>query len=293
MRSANQIKVLALSLASAVIFAGQADASNYGQLVTVEVLPRSYSAPIQSFSQHGQTYVAGVQNQEFRVRLRNTSGERVLAVLSVDGVNAVSGQTAGFEQPGYVLAPYQTLDVDGWRKSQTRTAAFYFTHISDSYAANTGRAENVGVIGAAVFREVYASYDYQTPQTSEPWGRNDDRYNRRESDAYKSAPAPSAESAQGLGESKRYSGGTAAPSSAPIGTGHGRSEYSASRRVQFEREAAPTEVLNIRYDSLQNLVAMGVVPRYQPSYRGNPDAFPQGGGYVPDPPRYGFNGYRR
>jgi hypothetical protein len=297
MRSANQINVLALSLAATVMFAGHADASNYGQLVTVEVLPRSYAAPIQSFSHQGQSYVAGVQNQEFRVRLRNTSGERVLAVLSVDGVNAVSGQTAGFDQPGYVLAPYQTLDVDGWRKSQTRTAAFYFTHIADSYAANTGRAENVGVIGAAVFREAYASYDYQAPQTSEPWGRSDDRYNRRDRDTYKSSPAPAAsadaESAQGLGESKRYSGGAAARSGAPIGTGHGRSEYSATRRVQFERDASPYEVLNIRYDSLQNLVAMGVVPRYQPSYPGNPDAFPQGGGYVPDPPRYGFNGYRR
>ena len=290
MRSANQINVLALSLAAAMMFAGQVNASSYGQFVTVEVLPRSYAAPIQSFSQHGQTYVAGVQNQEFRVRLRNTSGERVLAVLSVDGVNAVSGQTAGFEQPGYVLAPYQTLDVDGWRKSQTRTAAFYFTHISDSYAANTGRPQNVGVIGAAVFREQYAHYNYETPQINESQPGYDDGYSNRGRYGEKSAPSAQAESGVGSAESKRYS---APSSSAPIGTGHGRSEYSASRRVQFEREAAPSEVLNIRYDSLQNLVAMGIVPRYQPSYRGNPDAFPQGGGYVPDSPRYGFNGYRR
>ena len=291
MRSANQINVLSLSLAAAVMFAGQANASNYGQLVTVEVLPRSYAAPIQSFSHQGQSYVAGVQNQEFRVRLRNTSSERVLAVLSVDGVNAVSGQTAGFEQPGYVLAPYQTLDVDGWRKSQTRTAAFYFTHISDSYAANTGRAENVGVIGAAVFREQFNRDDYEAPQINEPRPRYDDGYGYRGRDSSKSVPSAQAESGGGSAEVKRYSAPSS--SSAPIGTGHGRSEYSASRQVQFERQSAPYEVLNIRYDSLQNLTAMGVVPRYQPSYRGNPDAFPQGGGYVPDPPRYGFNGYRR
>jgi len=282
---------LAVSLATAIMFAGSAIASNQGQLVSVEVLPRAFAPPIQAFSYQGQDYVAGVQNQEFRVRLRNNSNERVLAVLSVDGVNAVSGQTAGFEQPGYVLAPYQSLDVDGWRKSQTRTAAFYFTHIADSYAANTGRAENVGVIGAAVFRERFTRYDYQAPQISEPRPRYEDGYGYQERGSSKSAPSASAESSAPSAEAKRFGG--SAPSSAPIGTGHGRSEFSASRRVQFEREATPYEVLNIRYDSLQNLAAMGVVPRYQPSYRGNPEPFPQGGGFVPDPQRYGFNGYRR
>ena len=34
-----------------------------------------------------------------------------------------------------------------------RIAAFYFTELENSYAARTGRPDNVGVIGVAVFRK--------------------------------------------------------------------------------------------------------------------------------------------
>ena len=45
------------------------------------------------------------------------------------------------------------MEITGWRKSLERTAAFYFTDLGDSYAARTGRPQNVGVIGVAVFQE--------------------------------------------------------------------------------------------------------------------------------------------
>jgi len=35
-------------------------------------------------------------------------------------------------------------DINGWRKSQSSTAAFYFTELPDAYAARTGRPDNVG-----------------------------------------------------------------------------------------------------------------------------------------------------
>ena len=85
--------------------------------------------------------------------LQNLTGERVLAVLSVDGVNAISGQTAGSSQAGYVLEPWQQVEIRGWRKSYSDIAEFYFTDLPDSYAARTGRPQNVGVIGVAAFRE--------------------------------------------------------------------------------------------------------------------------------------------
>ena len=45
------------------------------------------------------------------------------------------------------------VEIDGWRKSMDEVAAFYFTALPDSYAARTGRPDNVGVIGVALFRE--------------------------------------------------------------------------------------------------------------------------------------------
>ena len=62
------------------------------------------------------------------------------------------GETANWSQTGYVLAPGQGYDIKGWRKSLQRMAAFFFTEHQNSYAARTGRPDNVGVIGVAVFR---------------------------------------------------------------------------------------------------------------------------------------------
>ena len=52
-----------------------------------------------------------------------------------------------------MLDPWGSVEITGWRKSLERTAAFYFTDLGDSYAARTGRPQNVGVIGVAVFQE--------------------------------------------------------------------------------------------------------------------------------------------
>jgi hypothetical protein len=68
------------------------------------------------------------------VRLTNTVGERVLVVLSVDGVNAVTGETANPSQAGYVLDPWQSTEIAGWRKSLDDVAQFVFTDLPDSYA---------------------------------------------------------------------------------------------------------------------------------------------------------------
>ena len=266
------VKILSAALALIATNAVQA-----GSAVDIEVLARPgyRSALLPSYSFQGQTYVEGRQNQEFRVRLRNKTGERVLAVLSVDGVNAISGETAGLNQAGYVLSPYQTLDVDGWRKSNARTAAFYFTHINDSYAARTGRPDNVGVIGTAVFREMRYQYEYPEHQEYDEYSGSQGESRQKSTGA---APAPTGELARS--ESKAHA--QTESHGAPMGTGHGRQEYRPSVNVAFEREASVFEVLNVRYDSRANLIAQGVIPQfrhYQPTV---PQAFPQGG-FAPDP----------
>jgi len=263
-----------------------------GSLVDIEVLARAgYRGNLPSYWYRGQNYVEGRQNQEFRVRLKNKTAERVMAVLSVDGVNAISGQTAGVNQTGYVLAPYQTLDVDGWRKSNVRTAAFYFTHINDSYAARTQRPENVGVIGAAIFREL--RYEYDEPQYDE-YSQDDDYYPNGKSagasqtpskrgtpEAGKPGAAKSGEAASPQSKSYGQQNGAAAPG-APLGTGHGRDEYRPSVSVTFEREPEVYEVVKVRYDSRANLIAQGVIPRWGYYRPGAPEAFPRDR-FVPDP----------
>ena len=270
-----------VKILSAVLALIATNAVQAGNAVDIEVLARPgyRSVLLPSYSFQGQSYVEGRQNQEFRVRLRNKTGERVLAVLSVDGVNAISGETAGLHQAGYVLSPYQTLDVDGWRKSNARTAAFYFTHISDSYAARTGRPDNVGVIGAAVFREIRYQYEYPEYQEYDEYSGSHDESRDKSIGA---VPTPGRASAGELARSENKSYGQPDAAGAPMGTGHGRQEYRPSVNVAFEREASAFEVLNVRYDSRANLIAQGVIPQYRHYRPTVPQAFPQGG-FAPDP----------
>ena len=124
-----------------------------GTPVDIEVLDRKTGRVLPVYWHDGERHVAGEPGREYEIRLRNRGECRVLAVTSVDGVNVITGRTASPAQSGYVLDPWGLVEVDGWRKSMEEVAAFYFTALPDSYAARTGRPDNVGVIGVALFRE--------------------------------------------------------------------------------------------------------------------------------------------
>ena len=254
-----------------------------GRLVELSVVDRDTGATLPVHWHQGQAWVAGTPGHRYAVRLVNRSGGRVLAVLSVDGVNAVSGETAAGDQRGYVLAPWGRTEVTGWRKSLSEVAAFEFTALGDSYAARTGRPANVGVIGVAVFEERQArrrldqwigdapeegrAVPAPAPQQAAPESRPGKAGTGASADAL--ARAPSAERPARSGE--------------PLGTGHGAREWSQVRTTQFVRATrSPAEVVAIRYDSWDNLAALGIVPRPWPRYGQHaPQPFP--GGFVPDP----------
>ena len=252
-----------------------------GALVDLQVIDRESGTLLPVHSSGGKSWVAGVPGHRYSVRLSNRSHERVLAVLSVDGVNAVSGETASTQQTGYVLAPWQQMDVEGWRKSLSEVAAFEFTSLGNSYAARTGRPGNVGVIGVAVFRErqplpepprVYDEIARQSaPAASQRGGAG--------SAADSAANSAAGARAEGYERRREVAPSIAAKPRESLGTGHGQREWSAARQVAFERDSAtPYEVVAIQYDSLENLVAIGVIP---PPWRGSPQPFPIG--FVPDP----------
>lgn len=241
---------------------GPARAST-GSLVDVQVVDRSRGSVLPEYFHRGSTWIAGRPGDRYAVRITNRSGGRVLVVLSVDGVNAISGETAGTGQTGYVLAPWESADIAGWRKSDHETAAFYFTALPDSYAARTDRPQNVGVIGVAAFRERVPPPRRPVPFSAAPRGKAADA--AAESSAPSAAAAPPAPA---LAQAEK------------LGTGHGEREYAPIERTSFERASnSPTEVVQLRYDSHANLMALGVIA---PPHRraAAPDPFP---GYVPDP----------
>lgn len=248
-----------------------------GRLIDVTVTDRDSGARLPLVRHDGQWWLAGTPGARYAVELRNASGARVLGVVSIDGVNVITGETAGWQQSGYVLDGWRSAQITGWRKSDTEVAAFHFAALRDAYATRTGRAQHVGVIGVAAFREAIPT---PPPPAIAPAPQNDAADTTRENaapeaEAKQSAQAPSARRAE------------RAPSAAArLGTGHGARERSEVTHTQFERRAdTPDEVITIRYDSRANLIAMGILPG--PRAARPPQAFPASPeqlGYVPDPP---------
>src|SRR5947208_11194064 len=161
MNGLNALRGLTLLTAALAIASSAVAYGPSSPLVSVDVYDRTDGTALAVYWKNGQRYIVGTPGHEYAVRIRNATGERILAVTSVDGVNVVSGETASPEQSGYVLDPYGSVEIAGWRKSLDRTAAFYFTDLGDSYAARTGRPGNVGVIGVAVFKEKQPPITYR------------------------------------------------------------------------------------------------------------------------------------
>ena len=116
-----------------------ATAARAGMLANIEIVDRTTGRTLTTYTHEGRFYVAGTPGDRYAVRLRNRTGGRLLTVVSVDGVNVLTGDTAAPDQTGYVLSPRERTDIAGWRKSETEVAAFYFTRLPDSYAARTER----------------------------------------------------------------------------------------------------------------------------------------------------------
>jgi hypothetical protein len=295
-------RALAAAFVSAVTAFGVADAQPHAplyvksNLVQVDVYDRVDGTALPVYEKDGRHYIVGMPGHEYAVRIRNCTGGRVLVVTSVDGVNVISGDTAAPGQSGYVLDPWGSVEIAGWRKSMERTAAFYFTDLGDSYAARTGRPQNVGVIGVAVFQEkkriVWREQDWYgrgraagaaEADAAGPTTRNESA----NAPAAPLAQPPAAEprDSRAMDDLARADSQAAAKSLGKLGTGHGRNEESRVTLTQFERATSqPAETVAIQYDRRENLLAMGVIPQPTPYIaRRDPNPFPGALRFAPDP----------
>ena len=259
-----------------------------GTLVDVSVTDRTTGEKLEVYRHQGRLYVAGKPGNRYAVNLRNKSGGRLLTVISVDGVNALNGQTAATSQSGYVISPWQAAEISGWRKSMDDVAAFYFTSIADSYAGRTDRPQNVGVIGVAVYREAEplpppAQAAFSARERVEQEAlialtalRATMRPNPNPEPTPRPVPRPSAAPERSEALSKKAEG--------RLGTGHGERISAPTQYTEFRRASdTPSEIVTIYYNSRANLLAQGVIPR--PPHYGttNPAPNPFPAGFVPDP----------
>lgn len=201
----------------------------------VEVLSGS-GGRLPTFQHEGRSFVMGTRGERYKIRVRNPSAERVEAVVSVDGLDAIDGRAASKDKRGYVIEPFGSVEIEGFRTSMDEVAAFRFSSVRDSYAGKKGKADNVGVIGVAMFRE------RPRPVVVAPR-------------AEEGSAAPPAAGAPAAPESRRK-----AADRAGLGTGFGERRTSTAVSTSFER-ASDTPVLttSLRYDDHDGLVAAGVI----------------------------------
>ncbi|MEQ1516315.1 MAG: hypothetical protein ABL931_07490 [Usitatibacteraceae bacterium] len=274
-------------IATAVLLLLSAESFAVGHIADISIVDRNQQRTLDVYWHEGRAYVEGTPGNEYQIVLRNQARQDVLAVVSVDGVNAVTGENANPRQGGYVIDKWQQLEVAGWRSSQSSTAAFYFTTIADSYAPRTGRPQNVGVIGVALYKRKAEPVPVEPQINFGPLGRMKKDRDQR-SDQSRQNNDGGAHAERGASDKMNAAPSTSLASPAapamesPIGTGYGRYETSHARTVGFERATYnPEEVVTIYYDSRANLIARGII---RENYRPRRDPVPFPAHFVPPPP---------
>ena len=101
-------------------------------------------------------YFQALRGRHYALRVRNRTDRRVGVLISVDGLNVVSGERSSLrrDESMYVLDPWETATIRGWRTSLEQVRQFVFVDEERSYAERTGQANgDMGWIRVLAFEE--------------------------------------------------------------------------------------------------------------------------------------------
>lgn len=215
--------------------------------------------PLNSDTNHFRAFVQAANNDRYRIKVSNNTGQRIGVVIAVDGRNIISGQKSYLSNSErmYILNPRSSEEYEGWRSSQNQVNRFYFTESADSYAAARGDTSAMGVIAVAVYAEIPPPEIY-APMT-------DMAHDRAAAAELKSAPKQAA-----------------------TGTGYGETRYSPSITVNFQPQPETLEKVFLKYEWREILCKKGIRAACDDGYTPKPDEnrfWPDNGGYTPPPPR--------
>jgi hypothetical protein len=212
-------------------------------------------------------YVEAVKGGRYSIQVTNRTGRRIGVVIAVDGRNIISGKKSDLKpnERMYIIRPYETNILEGWRTGMDRTNRFYFTEPSDSYAEKVFTDDSaMGTIAVAAYGEKVSDVPLCSQKPS--------RLNEAPPGAATPAPRESP-SANGPEQKKDKE----------AGTGFGETTYSPAQRVQFEPEHTPADKVVLKYEWRSELCRKGIIncgPRNR--------FWPGDSDFVPIPK--GFNG---
>jgi len=244
-----------------------------GNLIDVQVQVEGRSAPLYlAPSQVDRRYFEAFRGQRYALRIQNRTGERIGVLIAVDGLNVVNGQKTHLrnDEPMYVLGPWESATIRGWRTSLEQVREFVFVDETRSYANRTDQANgDMGWIRVLAFREQPSFTRFRGGRSRRDGDARDQAASKPEAagpgsarsevaqEPLAKATPPSPEESRSLenARQKMQSLDDAFP-----GTGWGDRRRDRVRRVQFEAMQVASDHLVLRYEYASGLVALGIFP---------------------------------
>jgi hypothetical protein len=249
--------VAVLALAGLPEAEGSGTWAGPGRLVGVSVDVGGRRTPLHPAPDtSGRYYIEAREGAPYVVRLHNRTGERLGVVLTVDGLNAISGARDRGHGRMYVLGPGQEARIRGWRTSLQEVRRFVFVDEESSYAARSGKANSrMGWIQVSVYRE-----RRHWPRV---WEQDDARRSGEAAEDRARGESPPSAPSAGTDESEARAQGrdeAGARKRSYPGTGWGARTHDRVVVVEFEPETSPAQRTTLRYEYRSALVALGVLP---------------------------------
>ncbi|MGH1536837.1 MAG: hypothetical protein ACRBDX_02120 [Gammaproteobacteria bacterium] len=154
---------LALSLTAPCLASSKFEQNNRLPIHPVEIEISSdngnnfsiYPVAQQYMKKEYRAYVEAINGENYSIKIRNHSKQRLGLVIAVDGRNIISGKKSILKhnEHMYILEPFETQTYSGWRTSSSDIHRFYFTESENSYAHAFADDSATGVIAVAVFEE--------------------------------------------------------------------------------------------------------------------------------------------
>jgi len=286
-RSLAACAALALALSAAPASASRYDDSGAsrwdrsanGSLVDVQMLVEGQAAPLYfAPGRWDRRYFQALRGHNYALRVHNRTDRRVGVLIAVDGLNVVNGERSKLRrnEAMYVLEPWETATIRGWRTSLEQVRQFVFVDEERSYAERTGQANgDMGWIRVLAFEERRAVAWFGQPELKRlpgdtRGGHADGDLRERESRDVR----PQANEAPVLGADRMQKGEMNAPltaqkslaegrAAAPqadayAGTGWGERREDPVRETSFVTAATASDHLVFRYEYASSLRALGI-----------------------------------
>lgn len=220
---------------------------------------------IKQYLHQGSTYIEAKEGSEYSIKIKNEQLGRKLAVITVDGVNVISGKPhVEGDTQGYIIDGFASIDIKGFRKDLDSVGAFKFCNKGKSYCNEKGLKGNNGVIGVKLYREHFNAWVTYATTYNQPLSCGSSR-------DYTWIPAQPltncgmSNSSESVYRSCNYSSAVVASSSsssvAPsfeLGTTWGSKVSDSVTYSSFNIDESSVETFQIFYDTRKNLEKIGI-----------------------------------